>query len=235
MSRNDNEQLNTETEQTTVEEQPIEAAKAEQPVKSKISKFWDILLWVLIVLLAAAVLVRAFVFTRVTISGDSMNPTYKDGEIVRVVKLGKPKRGDVVVFYKNEVDSKFKAMFAKGADIQSGGKYEKLIKRVVAVEGDSIWIEPIAGGYQLVVKTSEGKILHEDYYKKGKELLSADTFVLPNTGVGLGELKNNVGEENALVIEKDHFFAMGDNRGNSEDSRGVLGQVNLSQLFGIVR
>ena len=199
--------------------------------KSKIGKFWDVLLWVLIALLAVAVLVRAFVFTNVEIEGASMNPTYNSEDTVKVLKIGKPSRGDVVVFYKYHVDSKLKAMFARGDDVKSGGKYEKLIKRVVAIEGDSIWVEPTDGGYRLVIKSADGKIFREDYYVKGTERLSEDVFVMTR-GVW-GRLKD-LTEDNPIVIEKDHFFAMGDNRGNSEDSRGELGQVPLDQLFGKV-
>ena len=234
MSQNDNEQLNIEqVEHSEAAEQ--QETQAVQHQNRKISKFWDILLWVLIAVLAVAVLVRAFVFTNVTISGDSMNATYHDGDEVRVVKIGKPQRGDVVVFYKHKVDSKFKALFARGEDVQSGGRYEKLIKRVVAVEGDSIWIEPTEGGFRLVVKTANDEVLHEDYYVKGDEKLSEASFVLPNTAQGLGRLSEHIGQSNALVIDKDCFFAMGDNRGNSEDSRGEqLGQVPFDRLFGIV-
>ena len=226
MENNDNFQLNIDSEP-----QVADATQTADPQKRKINKFWDILIWVLIAILALAVLIRAFVFTNVTISGASMEETYHGNDVVRVVKIGKPERGDVVVFYKSAVDSKFKALFAKGDDVKEGGKYEKLIKRVVAVEGDSIWVEPVDGGYRLVVKTADGKTLYEDYYKKGGEALSESSFVM--SSAVLGQLVG-LTEDNPLVIEKDHFFAMGDNRGNSEDSRGVLGQVPLDQLFGIV-
>ena len=225
MSQNDNQQLNNEQVES------VDTSNAAQQ-KRKIAKFWDVLLWALIAVLAVAVLIKTFVFSSVTIEGASMNPTYQDGDVVKVVKIGKPERGDVVVFYKQQVDSKLKALFARGDDVKSGGKYEKLIKRVVAVEGDSIWIEPTEGGYRLVVKSADGTVFHEDYYVKNKETLSADVYVM-TSGV-LGRLKD-LTEQNPLVIEQNHFFAMGDNRGNSEDSRGELGQVSLDQLFGIVR
>lgn len=236
MQSNGNENLNNEAvEHVDIAkgQEVVTAQNGQTQPKRKLNKIWDILIWVLIAVLAVAVLVRAFVYTNVTISGDSMNPTYHDKDVVRVVKVGKPSRGDVVVFYKKPVDSKFKALFAKGADAMSGGRYEKLIKRVVAVEGDSIWVESVDGGYRLVVKNSSGDIFYEDYYKKGDELLSEETFLLPNSGVGLGQLRGYTAE-NPLVIAKGHFFAMGDNRGNSDDSRGELGAVPLDRLFGIV-
>ena len=218
--------------------------------KRKRSRFWDILLWVLIAVLAVAVIVRTFVISNVSVSGESMtspyyntaetehyNPklTYHDGDTVTVNKLKSPARGDVVVFYKKAVKSKFLGAFARGEDVKEGGEYYKLIKRVVALEGDKLWLEPIEGNkYRLVVKTADGDLLHEDYYKKNGKTLSADCFVLSaKDNGGLGCLANCT-EQNPLVIEAGHFFALGDNRSNSADSRGNLGPVPLSQLFGVV-
>ena len=233
MQDNDNQQLNIESLQAEAQVQSDATQEATQQ-KRKLSKLWDVVLWVLIAVLAAALLLNLLVITRVTISGDSMNSTYKSDEVVWVVKVGAPERGDVVVFYKKDVDSKFKALFARGDETTEGGKYEKLIKRVVAVAGDKLWIEQVEGGYQVFVKTADGKQLREDYYVRGDKALKEERFILPNTPQGLGRLSDHVGEDNALVIEKDHFFAMGDNRGNSEDSRGELNQVSLSRVFGIV-
>ena len=213
-------------------------------------KIWDVILWVLIFALAIAVLVRAFVVSKVTISGESMtaayyneessdyyNPdlTYHDGRTVTVNKLKKPKRGDVVVFYKHPVKSKFLALFAHGDSVSEEGEYYKLIKRVVALEGDKLWLENINDGkYRLVIQTPGGDILHEDYYQKNGETLSSDCFVLSiSDNGGLGNLAECT-QQNPLVIEEGHFFAMGDNRAKSADSRGNLGQVPLSQLFGVV-
>ena len=238
MQDNDNEQLNIDTvadaPDAKTEPQVQFDGEATTQQKRKLNKIWDVLLWVLIAVLAVALLLNLLVITRVTISGDSMNSTYKSDEVVWVVKVGAPERGDVVVFYKSDVDSRVKALFARGDDATEGGKYEKLIKRVVAVAGDKLWIEQVDGGYQVIVKTAEGKVVREDYYTRGGKTLKADSFLLPDTAQGLGRLSEHVGEDNALTIDKDHFFAIGDNRGNSEDSRGELNQVPLSRLFGKV-
>ena len=222
--------------------------------RRKRNKVFDIVLWVLIVVLAIAVVIRAFVVSKVTVSGDSMTSayyglessehykpalTYHHGDTVTVNKLKQPKRGDVVVFYKKPVKSKFLGMFARGDSIEQDGKYYKLIKRVVALGGDKIWLEPLGEGqYRLVIQTPEGQTLHEDYYQKNGETLDADCFILYSATVsgvksGLGCLKDCF-EQNPLVIEEGHFFAMGDNRVNSDDSRGDLGPVPISQLFGVV-
>ena len=214
------------------------------------NRFWNITLWVLIVALAIAVFVRAFVVSKVTVSGESMtssyynldnsdhhNPalTFHDGDTVTVNKLKNPNRGDVVVFYKNPVKSKFLALFARGESIEHGGDYYKLIKRVVALGGDKLWLESLGDGkFKLVIQTPDGELLYEDRYVKNGETLDADCFVLSvNDYGGLGCL-GDFTEQNPLVIPDGYFFAMGDNRANSDDSRGALGPVPLSQLFGVV-
>ena len=203
--------------------------------KRKRVKIWDVILWVLIVVLAIAVFIRAFVISHVTVSGDSMMETYHDGDTVTVNKVKKLQRGDVVVFYKNPVKSKFLALFARGDSVEHDGEYYKLIKRAVALGGDKLWVEPLdEGTYKLVIQTPDGEILHEDYYQKNGETLDENCFILSEKEVsGLGCLKNCT-QQNPLVIEEGYFFAIGDNRGNSDDSRGKLGQVPLSQLFGVV-
>lgn len=240
-----NQQLNIETPSEA--NASLEGATIE---KRKRIKIWDVILWIIIVALAIAVFIRAFVVSRVTVSGESMtadyynsessdyyNPslTYHNGDTVKVNKMAKPKRGEVVVFYKKPIKSKFLALFASGDSTEPGGEYYKLIKRVVALGGDKLWIEHIESNkYRLVVETAEGVVLHEDYYEKDKQKLDVDCFILYDKEIGgLGCLKGTT-QENPLTIEDGYFFAIGDNRGNSDDSRGDLGPVPLSQIFGVV-
>lgn len=222
---------------------------SQQSAKSKLNKFWDITLWVLIVVLAVAVVLRLFVFANITIDGVSMtaafyaeensetyNPdlTYHDGQVVRVLKLAKPARGDVVVFYEHAVDNKLKAIFTNSS---STNQYKKLIKRVVALAGDKIWIEQVPETddvYRLVVETAGGQILHEDYYTKNGQLLDERAFyIVPNISGSFG-LLDNCTADSPFVVSDGYFFVMGDNRPESKDSR-ILGEIPLDQLFGVVR
>lgn len=203
-------------------------------VKSKVSKMVDILLWILVVVLAVMVFVRAFFYTDITVSGLSMYPTYNDEQVVRVSKVRSPKRGDVIVFYTNDIESKFLALFATKAQSQSGGKYEKYFKRLVAISGDKLWIEEVdTGVYQVVIEAPDGTVYHEDYYVLDGDVLPTERFLIYSSAVsGLGCLTNHTAD-NPLVVRDGYFFAIGDNRQDSYDSRS-FGEVPLDRLYGVV-
>ena len=205
----------------------------------KFNKIIDILLWVVIVILACAVLCRAFVYSDIVISGTSMMPTFTDEEVVGVSKVTRPNRGDVAVFYKKDGANKLSELFSSG---KSGddNEHSKLIKRVVALEGDKVWVELIDEEhdlYQLFIETPNGEILAEDGYVRDGEKLDVANFYIRSVvfnGSGLGLLLEHIGRDNAFTVPADCFYALGDNRSNSHDSR-AFGAVPMSRLYGVVR
>lgn len=219
--------------------------------KRRVSKILTILLFVALVAFVGALLLRWFWISNIGVAGISMMPNYKgddgDRDTVWVNKAVDVKRGDVVVFYVNEVN-KFLGEFASGRDVQSGGKYEKYIKRVVALSGDKIWWERVPDDENrcvLVIKTPDGRELRENqgdnvYYRHGKqaqfyvtnggETSSVPYFLVPAMG---NNLYGHDSEEHALVIEDGRMFVMGDNRYASHDSRAI-GAVPLSHVYGVV-
>lgn len=73
------------------------------------------------IILVTVILVRSFVVTPVRVSGTSMFPTLKGGEIMLLNKLGKLDRFDIVVL---ELDDK-----------------DNLIKRIIGLPGETIEIK----------------------------------------------------------------------------------------------
>lgn len=88
-------------------------------------------------------------------------------------------------------------------DPQAGSKLA--LKRVIAVEGDSIAI-------------SNGRVI-----LNGKLLVEDNPSIIPETG--------NQSDMGTTVIPAKHFFCMGDNRPNSLDSR-MFGPVSVNSIKG---
>ena len=108
---------------------------------------------VLAVLVILAVLLKVFVIANYTVSGTSMEPTLSEGDWVWVNKVAEPKRGDIVVAYE-----------------PSSGK--ALVKRVVAIEGDTVSLEWKDTGYVVVVQTKEGEKLYDMIVEATAEIVN---------------------------------------------------------------
>lgn len=149
----------------------------------------------LISAIAAAVLAVAVVlvlFFRVaTVQGHSMEPTLTDGDHLLVSSVSAHyNRGDIVVIgYPSDTT---------------------LVKRVVAVSGDTIDFDFSAGKVFL-----NGKELQEDYLKEATHRWFSDGPTYP------------------LTIPAGYVFVMGDNRNDSLDSRsGEIGLVSVQSILG---
>ncbi|MDR0853347.1 MAG: signal peptidase I [Clostridiales Family XIII bacterium] len=106
---------------------------------------------------------------------------------------GDPKRGDIVVFKSELVD-------------QTDGRKKSLIKRIIAIGGDTISI------------------------KNGSVILNGEKLVEPYTKDGRTD-----GEMSEVTVPEGKVFAMGDNRQVSKDSRSPdVGFVDESVLTGKV-
>ena len=137
------------------------------------------------------ILVFTFVFRIVQVDGPSMEDTLHDGDRLILTHFNySPKRGDVVV-------------------LNSRGLNETIIKRVIAVEGDTISIDFVNG-----IVTLNGEELKEDYIKE-------PTYFQEGRPI-----------EN-LTIGKGQVFVMGDNRNHSTDSRSeIVGVIDTEDILG---
>jgi len=176
--------------------------QAETPTKKR--SFWRELPVLIVVAFVIALIVKSFLVQAFYIPSGSMEPSLEIGDRVLVEKVsyrfGDPGRGDVVVFEREAAvgpEADDDDSFLQGiADAFRGlfgfptGGTQDFIKRVIAVEGDRI--EGRNG--RVFVNNEE---IDEPYLPEGTE-----TSPFAPVEVGADEL-----------------FVMGDNRGNSDDSR----------------
>ena len=170
----------------------------------------------IIIAFAVALLLKSFVIQAFFIPSASMEQTLKIGDRVLVEKVslrfGEPGRGDVVVFEKDlgaqpvdppepSVLEKVRDSFRELFGFPVGTKQD-FIKRVIAVEGDSI------EGRDGVVFVN-GEQVDEPYLEEGVETSSFGPVDIP----------------------EDMIFVMGDNRENSDDSRN-FGPVPVDDVVG---
>ena len=135
------------------------------------------------------------VFLAVTVQGSSMENTLNSGDFLFANRQRTAKRGDIVVVYDQNVNP------------------EPIIKRVVAVGGDTIWTEN--GFVYLKTTDSEGNAVME----------RLDEYYVKMQGV------TNMHEQ--VTVPEGFVFVLGDNRQVSSDSR-AFGVVNSNSIIGVV-
>lgn len=148
----------------------------------------------LIYMLAGIMLVFLLLFRIVIVSGSSMYSTLRDGDWLLLISstfYQDPEYGDIIVACKDS--------FNDG---------EAIIKRVIAIEGQTVDIDFDAG-----IVYVDGVALQEDY-----------TYTPTNY---------NEGTVFPLVVEEGCVFAMGDNRNDSIDSRYPdIGMIDRREILG---
>lgn len=176
---------------------------------------------------------------------------FQPGFIDRSVEFNKPKCGDVAVFFHEFKEEKealrydfgifggffqklFRSIRKKLAIPQKGVSY---VKRVIGLPGDKIQMkegnlfinnEKIKLDYvgEYPIENQRGLIIAKEYLEtlpSGKQ-----HSILKIFDFGKAHLDNT----QEFEVPADHYFMMGDNRDNSEDSRASVGFVHKELLIG---
>jgi len=183
------------------EDEPQEDAKERSAAGSVIEFFL-----IVVVALGLALGIQAFLVKPFRIPSASMEPTLDIGQRVLVSRVNyhvsEPDRGEVVVFKpplgadNNEcgVAGFEPASRSQACPRPTGGESEQnFIKRIVGVGGDRLKVE-------------RGRV-----YINGK--LQDEPYIEPDESCQICNLPREI------TVPKGHFFMMGDNRGESADSR----------------
>jgi len=174
-------------------EQKAENTNGKKPLAKTVIEF----LSVIATSIVAIMVIFTFCFRIVGVSGPSMMNTLKDGDwLVVSAFTTKPERGDIVII------------------TQPNSFNEPIVKRVIAVGGDTIDIDFGTGAVKV-----NGKVIDEPY-------LGSVTTNAPVEG----------GWSYPLTIEEGKVFVMGDNRQHSSDSRirTEIGLIDENYILGQV-
>ncbi|KAA0971030.1 signal peptidase I [Aureimonas fodinaquatilis] len=184
---------------------------------------------------ALALVIRTLLFQPFSIPSGSMMPTLLVGDYVLVTKwsygytkyslplspnlfegriwASEPERGDVLVFRKpSETDVDF-------------------IKRLIGLPGDRVQMRD---GVLYINGTAVPRE-PEGFFVEGNGVqVPQYRETLPNGVTYLTLDKANTMADNTreFVVPAGHYFMMGDNRDNSDDSRGSVGYVPFENLIG---
>ncbi len=169
----------------------------------------------LIVIVIIVLLIRAFVAQAYNIPSGSMKPTLLVGDFILVNKLvyrfSEPQRGDIVVF-KYPIDPNI-----------------DFIKRIIALPGEEVEVRNnqvfINGKPLPLIEVGRGeengvrKVIYEEVLPEGTKYKVQFYEDFPFSKRDFGP----------VVVPPNHYFVMGDNRDNSEDSRywGFVPRENI--------
>lgn len=209
---------------------PAIASKAAAPRRSWLRRAAELPLLVLFAF-GIAVLIKTLLLQAFFIPSGSMFPTLRNGDRVLVEKvsyrLHDPHRGDVVVFAKEVFGDPpdvpwtedVRDFFRELLGLPTGFE-EDYIKRIVAVGGDTI---RYAGSPRRLLVN--GELVDEPFINRGLDRSSPSITVADCERLDLLKAKRG------CRVPAGKVFVMGDNRGNSEDSR-ILGPIDEGKIIG---
>ena len=184
-----------ETEETAVQPQDASPKKEKEPETLEGTLYcWT---QALVTAVVSVGLLFTFGVRLISVNGPSMQNTLYTGDELLILNsmFCAFKAGDVVVLNAYNAEEPLN---------------ETLVKRIVAVGGQTVDVDPVSG-----IVTVDGQELDEPYIKEPTYTTAGTQF--------------------PLTLAEDEVFVMGDNRNHSSDSRDVrLGAVNVGYLQGKV-
>ena len=158
-----------------------------------------------VVVVVMVIIIRFFIGEIRWIPSASMHPTLIEGDRIFVERFSRfyraPERGDIIVFYPPSEDIKTDILSIFSRLTGFFCKDIAYIKRVIGVPGDKLEIkEHVNGDYEVYIND---KPLNEPY------IMGADDYIPCSDGMFCGP----------MTVPEGQYFMMGDNRGNSQDSR----------------
>lgn len=193
--------------------------------KHGLRRFWHGYGWPVAVALLVATSFKSAIADWNIVPTGSMNPTIVEGDRIFVNKLAydlkipyttrhlaawkNPERGDIVVFF-------------------SPADGQRLVKRIIGLPGDTVAMRNnrlIINGEHVAYDTlpSNKKTFERPRWEEDLDGRAHDIIIAPNP-ISLHSFA-------PLKIPEAHYFAMGDNRDNSKDSR-YFGCIERSRIIG---
>ncbi|MBW3595472.1 MAG: signal peptidase I [Actinobacteria bacterium] len=227
--------MTTEETEVTAEQpqEQIDDEPKKKPKSKKRSVARQVAELPLLVLVAfvIAIIIKTFLVQAFFIPSGSMIPTLKVGDRVLVEKISyrlrDPARGDIIVFAREILgpqpdvpwyqDARNFLRELVGLPI---GDEEDFIKRVVAVSGDSVRYAGNPRTLYVNGEEVEQPFIHRGVDRSSPTLTKKDCQRL--------DMKRS---DDGCLVPAGRVFVMGDNRGNSQDSR-FLGPIEDDKIIG---
>lgn len=167
--------------------------------------FFDVL-FNIVIIIAIVAGIRTFLISPFQVEGNSMTSTLEDNEYIIINKLafflGKPKRGDIVVFRPPNEKKRY------------------YVKRVIGLPGDRVMIR---GGYVYLKPSGEEDEVRLDEEGYLDDRNNGKTFRHPP---GQGD-----DTEVKYSVPQGRYFLLGDNRQGSLDSRSFVDHQSTPMPF----
>jgi signal peptidase I len=183
------------------------------------------LIVIVAVALFFALTIQALAVKPYRIPSDSMLPTLKVGQRVLVDRFshhlgGDPKLGDVTVFMPPrgaDLPERQCGVAGEGPSYDSAPASRRSCTRATAQEGSKPFIKRVVGLPGDVIAVLDGHVI-----RNGRR--AQEPFTAPCGGGAECNL-------DPITVPPGHYFLMGDNRGNSDDSR-FWGPVPRARIIG---